>query len=248
VERSALSWAISALVRAISASVGVRFAMLPCRRPGRIRSASMWATLLRRLLSSAGRRFVNLDIFFFGHGGTSCAGPKNWVVSVMLYLMRCGRGSRASRRPVIEKKWRYQNVSQEIEDPENDPRVKEVLQGSAARLILRMNGKPAPPPQTEADRLADEYMALQVAKATAPETRAREDVERMSADFEKRTGIRITGASPQLSEEEEVRNMVGVFTKRTGMCITGVNAPRTDEEAFKNLAEDFEKKFGLRVV
>jgi len=142
----------------------------------------------------------------------------------------------------------HQNVSQEIEDPENDPRVKEVLQGSAARLILRMNGKPAPPPQTEADRLADEYMALQVAKATAPETRAREDVERMSADFEKRTGIRITGASPQLSEEEEVRNMVGVFTKRTGMCITGVNAPRTDEEAFKNLAEDFEKKFGLRVV
>jgi predicted phage-related endonuclease len=72
-----------------------------------------------------------------------------------------------------------------------DPGVNRVLQDRAVALVQGMSGAPMQPPANEAERAADEYLALQVAKATAQENKAREAFEKQAADFEQRFGIRV---------------------------------------------------------
>ncbi|MGI5998751.1 MAG: hypothetical protein ACOX89_08830 [Lutispora sp.] len=72
-----------------------------------------------------------------------------------------------------------------------DPGVNRVLQDRAVALVQGMSGAPMQPPANEAERAADEYLALQAAKATAQENKAREAFEKQAADFEQRFGIRV---------------------------------------------------------
>ena len=73
----------------------------------------------------------------------------------------------------------------------NLPGVKAALQGAAVRMVQRMNNVPVPPPTSEVDRLADEYLAIEAIKAMGPETRAREAFERDSAKFAEKYGIKV---------------------------------------------------------
>jgi len=73
----------------------------------------------------------------------------------------------------------------------SDPGVNQVLRDRAAELVQGMSGGSMRPPANDAERAADGYLALQAARATAQENKARDDVERMAADFERRFGLRV---------------------------------------------------------
>jgi len=73
----------------------------------------------------------------------------------------------------------------------NLPGTKAALQGAAVRMVQRMNNVPVPTPTDEADRLADEFLAIETIKAMGPEIRAREAFERDSAKFAEKYGIKV---------------------------------------------------------